>query len=782
MAENNSILYSRRSVLSALGMGALSSGSVYQATASPAEAIKTTAVKTAPAFSLLKSDISLKAGMIVETLGYFQPGDSGAAGYEIIQAPSGPFSEPVSNGLFARLMHNGYVSYRMFGAKCDGKSDDGVAIKKAHEYANQARIPVVNLSGEFWLKETRLIPVKTNTNWGNTVFHIDESFNLPGKAHFQILSHQQSFEITLTPSQKSSLIKQLRPGAELIPELAEYRNCLVVVRDENDRIGLRYGSNYNPHGWAREEFFYVEEHGRILGDIAWNFNEYTNLIAYPCDEDFLTVEGGTFLLSGDNPGKKGGPYHLEGIGVLRSRTIIRNQWVGLEKGRQDISLTPRSGFYSFRNVYDILLENIRLIPWEQDREGIERDVKDGTYGIGGSRVFCGTFRNITAEGGPVHWGVFGTNLFKNFRIENCRLNRVDVHFHGWNITIKDSEVGQKGLTLTGGGELLIENTRVFKNSFVDFRRDYGAKWDGPIRIMNCRLILQNGSDGSVISMHPGDFDYKYPVVFGHQIIVSDFVFVSEVSWNDAKYALILFPKFSQSEEGGRLIFPHDVEFSRIGVQGRERGVQIFNLPDISSFRVGNKKGGVSNGVVRTNSSFRFENIVLDDDPETPNFQLGLLRNYLDEQSLYPSVSIVNCDYLNAQMGDSIASVNIRGSLIRQFSAGKTGEFTGKVLFENCSFQAEVSQDTPEPHYRILSKAGISFSNCEINLPVRYGNPDPERLEAVDFLKINGLVRHNHLNTRLGPDLTAYLSGKNIKLKKEFIDMIKNHHELESEDV
>ncbi len=723
MAENKSIGYSRRTVLSILGMGALSSGSGYAATASPPEAIKTTDV-----------------------------------------------------------LHNGYVNYRMFGAKCDGKSDDGVAIKKAHEYANKARIPVVNLSGEFWLKGTRLIPVKTNTNWGNTVFHIDESSNSPGKAHFQVLSNQQSFEITLTPPQKSSLIKQLRPGVKLITELAEYRNCLIIVRDENDRIGLRYGSNYNPRGWAREEFFYVEEHGRILGDIAWNFNDYTNLIAYPCDEDFLTAEGGTFLLSGDNPGEKGGPYHSEGIDVLRSRTIIRNQWVGLEKGRQDISLTPRSGFYSFRNVFDILLENVRLIPWEQNREGAERDVKDGTYGIGGSRVFCGTFRNITAEGGPAHWGVFGTNLFKNFRIENCRLNRVDVHFHGWNITIKDSEVGQKGLTLTGGGELLIENTRVFKNSFVDFRQDYGAKWDGPIRIMNCRLILQNGSAGSVISMRPGDFDYKYPVVFGHQIIVRDFVFVSEESWNDAKYALILFPKFSQSEKGGRLIFPHDVEFSRISVQGRERGVQLFNLPDISSFRVGNNKGRVLNGVVRTNSSFRFENIVLDDDPETPNFQLGLLRNYLDEQSLYPSVSIVNCDYLNAHLGDSIASVNIRGSLIRRFSAGKAREFTGKVLFENCSFQADVSQDTLEPHYRIRSKAGIGFSNCEINLPVRNGNPAPECLETVDFLKINRLVRHNHLNTRLGPDLMAYLSGRNIKLKKEFIDMIKIHHELESEDV
>src|SRR5690606_24140395 len=46
-----------------------------------------------------------------------------------------------------------------------------------------------------------------------------------------------------------------------------------------------------------------------------------------------------------------------------------------------------------------------------------------------------TFRNVTAEGSMLHWGVFGTNLNKDFRLEKCQLNRVDVHFHCWNLTI-----------------------------------------------------------------------------------------------------------------------------------------------------------------------------------------------------------------------------------------------------------------------------------------------------------------------------------------------------------
>lgn len=769
-------------MLAALGTTALSAGSAHQAFSSGTEQ-KPADIKTVPAFTSLASDNSLREGMLVETLGYFHPGDSGAAAYEITASPDRTSALPVGNGLFAILLPaTGCVNYRMFGAQSDGRSDDGVAIRKAHLFANESGLAILNLSGEFWIRETRLIPVRTNVNWGNTVFHLDESFNSPREAHFEVLPRQAASEIPLSAEVKAALIQKLKPGAKFLPELAAYRNCLVIVKDENDRIGLRFGPDYNPRGWAREDFFYVEEHGRIIGDMAWTFSDYTHLTAYPCDEGYLTIEGGTFLVSGDNPGKIGGPYHQEGIAVRRSRTIIRNQWVGLEKGKADISDTPRGGFYNFSCVYDVLLENIRLIPWEKDRPGTDRTLKAGTYGIGGSRVLCGTFRNLTAEGSPIHWGVFGTNLFKNFRIEGCRLNRVDVHFHGWNIAIKDSEIGQKGLTLTGGGELVIENTRVFNNVFLSFRRDYGARWDGPIRIANCSVIPQNGSQAAIITMLPGDFNYQYPIVLGRQIVVSNFTFVSSPEWNDARYSLISFPEFSSFKEGGRLIFPQHMSFSHIMVQGRERGLRLANLPDVSSFLTGSRRGGMTGGVLQTNCSLHFEDITLDHDPAAPNLYLGLARPLLDEHALFPSLSIISCDHLKLKLDDVPAKVFIKGTEIEQLEAGKTEAFTAKFFFDNCSFRFVQALGSDEALGKIRAKTGISFTNCEVNIPVRNGAPAPGLLEKIDFLKINTLVRHNHLNTRLGTDLLAHLSAGKIKLKKEFIRMLANHHELEDEEV
>src|SRR5690606_8329304 len=130
----------------------------------------------------------------------------------------------------------------------------------------------------------------------------------------------------LSPQARAAFLSKLKPGVKIISELAGYKNCLVTVADEGDQIGVRAGRE--GQSWDREELFYVEEHGRIIGDIAWEFKDYTSLTAFPCSDSYLVVEGGTFYVSGDNPGETYNGYWRGGISVTRSRTIIRDQWVG----------------------------------------------------------------------------------------------------------------------------------------------------------------------------------------------------------------------------------------------------------------------------------------------------------------------------------------------------------------------------------------------------------------------------------------------------------------------
>src|SRR5690606_427037 len=136
------------------------------------------------------------------------------------------------------------------------------------------------------------------------------------------------------------------------PELAGFENHLIHLFDEEDRIGFRAG-NYNNRSRAREELFYVSQQGRILGDVAWEFKPTVTITAYPAEHSYLEVEGGTFFLSGDTPELKKTGYSHNGLLITRSRTRIKNQWVGIEPGQSDISMTARSGFYYCSLAYDI---------------------------------------------------------------------------------------------------------------------------------------------------------------------------------------------------------------------------------------------------------------------------------------------------------------------------------------------------------------------------------------------------------------------------------------------
>lgn len=679
------------------------------------------------------------------------------------------------------------INYKMFGAVGDGKNDDSIQIKEAHAYANKMNLPVINQSGEYWLKQANNIEIMTNVDWGSTIFHIEEKTNSAANGRFRILPGKEKKAIELTEEQKSAFIKQLKPGVKLIPEMAAYKNCLISVADKNDQIGFRAGAKFEGQSWAREELFCVEEHGSIIGDIAWEFKGYTSLFAYPIDTSYLTINGGTFYLSGDSNGKT---YVKCGFSITRSRTIIQNQWVGLEPGKADVSKGPRSGFYTFSYAYDVKLENVRLIPFEQDRDGTANDVPQGTYGISAARVLNLVFRNVTAEGGPVHWGVFGTNLNKNFHIENCRLNRVDVHFHCSNLHIKDSNIGYRGISVTGGGDLIIENTSCYSRSFINFRRDFGAKWDGHIRLRNCRFIPAATSETAVLDFNPADFDYRYPLGFGRSLIVQNMV-VDFTSTNGAANTvwLMKLPAFSKAKSGRRLFFPQYLEFRNIIVHGRQQGLRLLSIANPRYYQL-DKPGGYDGVFLTTNSQMLFDQVDLEDlsarepSSRSPQAHLSIAdasAPYTDAYALYPKVSIKNCRHVVADFGNNVVEANVEHSILAKVAGNSRGAMPGRFDFSNCLFRP-AAPSAEKVFYALESELGTSFTNCTFHAPIINGNIQPELFDLNGCVEVNKVVKYNHLNTQLGNDVINYYKSKNIAFNPKFIAILKNHHQLEPENV
>lgn len=86
------------------------------------------------------------------------------------------------------------------------------------------------------------------------------------------------------------------------------------------------------------------------------------------------------------------------------------------------------------------------------------------------------------------WGITGTNYTKDIIYKNCELNRIDAHSGVHNLTIEDSIVGIKGITVVGSGKLNINNvTTLSPSTLVYLRDDYGSTWNGTINIKNCNM-------------------------------------------------------------------------------------------------------------------------------------------------------------------------------------------------------------------------------------------------------------------------------------------------------
>lgn len=79
----------------------------------------------------MKADSALKDGDYAQTGGYYAVNDGGGALYRIYNTVPGSYHETLTNGLYAELIREVYVTPEMFGAYGDGIADDTNAIAAA---------------------------------------------------------------------------------------------------------------------------------------------------------------------------------------------------------------------------------------------------------------------------------------------------------------------------------------------------------------------------------------------------------------------------------------------------------------------------------------------------------------------------------------------------------------------------------------------------------------------------------------------------------------------------
>ena len=446
-----------------------------------------------------------------------------------------------------------YTTYEAYGAVGDGAHDDFDAIIAAHNAANAQGLPVrADDSATYYIGGgAKTAVIKTDTDWGEAKFIIDDT-NLSdaalGRFVFHVASNYAAIPVTAVSS--------LRKGQAKL-DITLPRACVVVVADSTTPRFIRRGANEN-EGAASTDIIIAGPDGSIDPDVPlmWDYDTITSMTAYPMDEDKLTVRGGYFTTVANQVDMK--PYHERGIGVTRSNVEIAGVTHAVT-GEGPVG-SPYDGFVHLRDCANVTVRDCKFSGHKAYMKKFDDTLKGwisglyskrGTYDIRLDRVANASFINCKQINDILDrdlWGITNTNFSKNLLFDGCELSRFDAHMGVYNATIRNSNFGYFGITATGFGLLLVENSTVQSSSFIFLRHDYGSFWDGEIVIRNCVSVPFAGHGGNIIdktlavlrggsilsTVNDGRWDFGYPCMMPKKITVEGLVI------DDKKHPLLYF--------------------------------------------------------------------------------------------------------------------------------------------------------------------------------------------------------------------------------------------------
>ena len=419
-----------------------------------------------------------------------------------------------------------YVTYEDFGALGNGIQDDYIAIKKTHEFANKYNYDV-KATGEqyhiFNLENNGYITILTNTDWNGAKFIIHDEDIVGLETRKEPIIEIRSTEKTKIIEDKDILSKiEINKETKRIPELAGYGKSLCKVYNSNKKQFIRTGDEQNI-GNEQQDIFEIDNTGKLLNEVQWDFKEITKIIIMPIPKDTIIVQNGTFQTN-LSPYKKEQEtgYYNRNIVCDRSNTILKNVKHILDN--DSITGAPYYGFIRIGNACEITISNCNLVAHKYENMSSYDLIIERATNV---KIESVTSDNITDS---ERWGITGSNYTKDITYEDCRLNRIDAHCGVHNLTINNCQIGDKGICVVGSGTLNISNTTsVATNAFITLRDDYGSTWDGKIYIKECSYTTSEMSklidfkvrynNGKIL--HDYGYNKVLPSIYINNLFIND---------------------------------------------------------------------------------------------------------------------------------------------------------------------------------------------------------------------------------------------------------------------
>ncbi len=428
------------------------------------------------------------------------------------------------------------IFYSDFGAVGDGICDDFEALRRAHEFSNEHRRFTVcsDTDSSYYIKKTggQSIVIKTDTNWSDSEFIIDDSYigDTPEEKierHAWIFSVRCDYSVTYTAkNDELGILERINTGGGIktdskqIPLNLGY-DALIMPIDIDKRVYRRGGERGNTdNGFTQREIMVVHADNTVDDETPplFDYDKVDEIKIVRIDSEPINIWGGLFTNIASRCDTNA--YYNRGIAVSRANVRIsglvhriKNQPLGETRPDRPASMgggPNYNGFLFAANCHNLFVEHCKFsghVHYSQ-----------GSYDLGGSSSNKLVFKNCTQFNmfrlanqmypeAQAYWGIMGTSFCKNIEYYDCELSRLDAHAGVYNLKVIGCTIGI--INAVGGGVAVIENSTIYNPRVIGLRSDYGSTWRGDIVIKNCHLISPFDRASAVNGIiHNADYGYN----------------------------------------------------------------------------------------------------------------------------------------------------------------------------------------------------------------------------------------------------------------------------------
>ena len=270
----------------------------------------------------------------------------------------------------------------------------------------------------------------------------------------------------------SEIEKAIKENNKKADVFKNFKNsCLLIESNDIEIERTNGGINY------RTEYIYIDINGYVYNDFYGEDINITEILKLDCSS-ISCVENLNIEII-DTYTEEASDYRLVGFKLFYNSNLILKNILLKDPNINNYKMIFFSGLIG----YNIKLENCLLSNTKDNNDGT-----DSAYTIMMNQIVDLIFDNVKVSNLIGNsWGCTGCNFVTNWNIFNSNLNRVDVHHRLNNLTVQNSIIGNKGITITGYGKIYVNNTKFVDAVIISCRGDFGGYFDGDIVLKDIEI-------------------------------------------------------------------------------------------------------------------------------------------------------------------------------------------------------------------------------------------------------------------------------------------------------